>query len=152
MNKRFSRKLTALLGGAMLVTLTVAAAQSSSANPPAAPQVSAEQQNQLDQLNQLEEQLQKDRDAVHAAITQYGWDSDQTDAARERLFRDRAEYRKVRRSLRYAGVAVPPPAGVGQRAFRRGPGRNCPGCGPKYGRGQGRRHHGRMCGCRCGGY
>jgi hypothetical protein len=150
MNRRFPWKLTTLLGGAMLVALTVAAAQSSSANPPAAPQVTAEQQKQLDQLNQLQEQLPKDRDAVHAAITQYGWDSDQTDAAQEQLFRDRAEHRKLRRSLRSAGVAVPPPAGMGQRAFRPGHGRNCPGCGPGYFRGRGCRHHGRMCGCPCG--
>jgi hypothetical protein len=150
MKQRFPWKLTALLGGAMLVALTVAAAQSSSANPQAAPQATAEQQKQLDQLNQLQEQLQKDRDAVHAAITQYGWDSDQTDAAREQLFRDRAEHRKLRRSLRSAGVAVPPPAGMGQRAFRPGHGRNCPGCGPGYFRGRGCRHHGRMCGCPCG--
>lgn len=147
MKQRFSWKLTALLGGAMLVALTVAAAQSSSANPPAAPQVTAEQQKQLDQL---QEQLQKDRDAVHAAITQYGWDSNQTDAAREQLFRDRAEYRKVRRSLRFAGVAVAPPAGMGQRAFRRGPGRNYAGCGAGHMRQQGRRHQGRMCRCPCG--
>jgi predicted phage gp36 major capsid-like protein len=145
-----SWKLIAILGVTMLVALTVAAAQSSSANPQAAPQVTAEQQKQLDQLSQLQEQLQKDRDAVHAAITQYGWDSDQTDAAQDQLSRDRADYRKQRRSLRSAGVAVPPPAGMGQRAFRSGPGGNCPGCGAGYMRHRGRGNHGRMCNCPCG--
>jgi hypothetical protein len=53
---------------------------------------------------------------VHAAITQHGWDSDQTDAARNQLFSDRQEYRKIRRSLRAAGVAVPPSAGMAWRA------------------------------------
>jgi hypothetical protein len=150
MKQRFSWKLTAILGATMLVALAVAAAQSSSANPQAAPQVSAGQQKQLDQLNQLQQQLQKDRDAVHAAITQYGWDSEQTDAARDQLFRDRADYRKLRRSLRSTGVAVPPPSGMGQRAFRAGSGGNCPGCGAGYMRHRGGRHQGRMCNCPCG--
>jgi hypothetical protein len=136
----------------MLVALTVAAAQTPSGNPQAAQQVTAEQQKQLDQLKQLEEQLQKDRDAVHAAITQYGWESDQTDAAQEQLFRDRAEYRKLRRSLRSAGVAVSPPVGMGQRAFRGGPGGNYRGWGAGYMRHRGRGYRGRMCGCRCCGY
>jgi hypothetical protein len=151
MTKSISWKFTVILGVTMLVALTVAAAQSSSANAQAAPQVTAEQQEQLDQLNQLQAQLQKDRGAVRAAITQYGWDSDQTDAARAKLFRDRAEYRGLRRSLCVAGVAVPPPAGMGLRAFRSGPRGTCLGYGAGYtghrGRGYGRGYGRRMCNC-----
>lgn len=136
-------KLTVILGGAILVVAwAVAGAQSPLPDPQSASPVTAEQQNQLDQLNQLAQQLQKDRDALHAAITQYGWDSDQTDAAQDHLVRDRAEYRKLRRSLRSAGVAVPPPAGMGMRGG--GPG------GGRPGRGAGRMARGGMCNCPCG--
>jgi uncharacterized protein YlxW (UPF0749 family) len=150
MNRRCSWKLTAILGGTMLVVAWAAVgAQSPSPDPQSTPKVTAEQQKELDQLKQLEQRLQTDRDAVHAAITQYGWDSDQTDAAQDQLFRDRAEYRKLRRSLRTAGVAVPPPGSMGRRAFRSGPGRENWG-GPWYGRrGAGWGHRGR---CRCCGW
>jgi hypothetical protein len=100
------------------------------ADPQVAPKVTAEQQRQLDQLKQLEDQLQKDREALHTAITQYGWDSEQVDEAQENLLRDRVEYRKLRRSLRAAGVAVPPPSGIGT-----GP------RGGREGRWAGRRHY-----------
>ncbi len=102
--------------------------------------LTAEQQKQLEQLKQLDTQLQKDRAAVHDAISKYGWDSDQTDAAQEQLFRDRSEYRQLRRTLRQAGVPVTAPQGVG------------PGSG--FGPGSGRRgmRGGRgMCPCPCGG-
>ena len=97
-------------------------AQSDATQTPA--QATTAQQKQLDRLKQLEDQLQKDRAAVHEAIDKHGWDSDQTDAAQEQLFRDRAEYRQLRRALRAAGVAVPAPKGMGHgrmgRAGRRG--------------------------------
>ena len=101
-----------------------------SAAPQTAPKPTAEQQKQLDRLKQLDEQLRKDRDALHQAISQYGWESDQVDAAQESLFRDREEYRKVRRSLRTAGVPVPPTSGFG-------PGMGAPGAGGPPGRGFG---------------
>lgn len=84
--------------------------------------ITAEQQNQPGQLNQLDQQLQKNRTAVHDAIAKYGWDSDQVDEARGQLFKDRQEYRKLRRSLRQAGVAVPAAGGFGACP-------NCPGPG-----------------------
>lgn len=80
--------------------------------PQAKSMVSAEQQKNLDHLKQLSEQLQKDRSAVDVAVNQYGWDSDEADAAQQRLFQDRQEYRSLRRSLESAGVAIPTdPAG-----------------------------------------
>jgi hypothetical protein len=72
-------------------------------NPP----VTAEQQKQLDRLTQLEEQLQKDGDAVDSAVRQYGWDSNEADAAQQRLLGDRQEYRSLTGSLQQAGVSVP---------------------------------------------
>jgi len=75
--------------------------------PQAQSTVSAVQQKNLDHLRQLSEQLQKDRSAVDVAVNQYGWDSDQADAAQQRLFQDRQEYRSLRRSLQSAGVATP---------------------------------------------
>jgi len=69
--------------------------------------VTAEQQKQLDRLNQLSEQLQKDRDAVDAAVSAHGWDSNEGDAAQQRLFQDRQQYRTLKHSLAKAGVAVP---------------------------------------------
>jgi hypothetical protein len=69
--------------------------------------ISAEQQKNLEHLKQLSEQLLNDRDAVHSAVTQYGWDSDQVDAAQQRLLQDRQEYRSLRRSLQSAGVEIP---------------------------------------------
>lgn len=73
----------------------------------AKPQANAQQQAQLDRLKELEAQLQKDRDAVHQAIGQYGFDSNQVDAARAQLLKDRTEYRQLRRSLAAAGLAAP---------------------------------------------
>ncbi len=117
MKRIHSFGLAATLGTVLLVTGWAGAqTPSPSADPQPAQKPSAEQQKQLDHLKQLEEQLRKDRETVHAAITQHGWDSDQTDAARDRLFRDRQEYRQTRRSLRAAGVAVPPSAGTAWRA------------------------------------
>ena len=86
----------------------------------AGPQVTAEQQQQLGRLKELEEQLPKDRQAFHQAAAQSGSDSDQADVAQEQLFRDREEYRKLRRTLRAARVAVPPPydAGTGTKGGR----------------------------------
>ena len=146
----------AALGTALLITgWALSSARGQSRDPQSAPKLSAEQQKQLDQLQQLERQLQKDREAVHAAITDFGWDSDQVDEAQEQLFRDREEYRKLRRSLRSAGVPVPPPAGFGR-------GGNAPGYGFNYGpspgqrydrgyRGHGR-HHGYRHHCPCCGW
>jgi hypothetical protein len=106
-------------------------------------QVTPEQQKQLDQLKQLDAQLQADRTALHDAIAKYGWDSDQVDAAQDRLTKDRTEYRNLRRSLQRSGVAVPAPTGFGPGGGMGGPGRgmragrggccghghhNCPGC------------------------
>ncbi len=121
--------------------ITKVNAQSSSPQTSAA--VTAEQQKQLDQLKELESQLQKDRAAVHDAITKYGWDSDQTDAAQEQLVRDRTEYRQLRRSLRQAGVAVPAPQGFGAGGPGSGSGRGMMGGGRGRGRG--------MCQCPCAG-
>lgn len=140
-------KLTVILGGAILVVAwAVAGAQSPLPDPQSASQVTAGQQKQLDELTKLDQQLQKDRDAVHAAIAQYGWDSDQTDAAQDQLVRDRDEYRKLRRSLRAAGVAGPAATGMGMRggAGGYGPGRGAGGMRP----GRGARGGG-MCGCPC---
>ena len=121
-------------------------AQSSAANPPSNTKITAEQQKQLDQLAQLEERLQKSRDALHAAINEYGWNSDQADDARETLVKNRSEYRKLRRSLVASGVSVPPPAGFGVG----GPGnRSGRGMGRGQGRYQGCPRCGR-CGCNCG--
>ena len=116
MNRIKLLKLAATLGAVLFVAGWAAGqTPSQSADPQPAQKPSAEQQKQLDHLKQLEDQLRKDREAVHAAITQHGWDSDQTDAARDQLFRDRQEYRKTRRSLRAAGLDVPPPAGLAWR-------------------------------------
>ncbi len=148
MKRTNSLKLAGTLGLAVLIAVwATPAAVGQSADPQPAPQVTAEQQKQLDQLKQLEERLRKDRDAMHAAITEYGWDSDQTDQAREQLFQDRQEYRKLRRSLRPQGVAVPPPTGLRQRGFRARPGaRNWRGRGYGWYGGPGGR--GRRC-CPC---
>ena len=148
MNRRLSWKLKAILSGTMLVVAwAVAGAQSARPDAQPSQNVTAEQQKQLDQLKQLERRLQTDRDALHAAITQYGWDSDQTDAAQDQLIRDRTEYRKLRRSLRSAGVAVPPPASMGLRGGGPGTGRPGSGTGRMH---HGRRHHSGMCNCPCG--
>ena len=112
------------------------------ATPQTDAKLTAEQKVQLERLSQLEQQLQKSREALHAAINQYGWDSDQADDAREKLVSDRAEYRKLRRSLVASGVPVPSPSGFGAGG---------PTNPPPAGRGTGRpygRHH-RNCDCPC---
>ncbi len=128
---RLTPKFAVLLG-AVLLGIAVVWASAHSPAPQAPPKVTSEQQKQLDRVKQLDEQLQKDRDALHQAINQYGWDSDQVDAAQENLFRNREEYRKLRRSLRAAGVTVPPASGFG-------PGMGGPGGGGRPGRGPGGR-------------
>jgi len=100
--------LSLILGG-----LITAWAWGKPAPQAAGPQVTAEQQQQLGRLKELEVQLPKDRQALHQAAAQSGWDSDQADIAQEQLFRDREQYRKLRRTLAAAGVAVPPPYGAG---------------------------------------
>ena len=72
--------------------------------------LTADQQKQLDRLQQLNEQMQRDRDAARSAVSQYGGDSDEADSAQQRLLQDRQEYRSLRRSLQQAGVSVPPDA------------------------------------------
>jgi hypothetical protein len=69
--------------------------------------VSTAQQKQLDRLQQLTDRLTKDRDAVSSAVAQYGWDSNEADAAQQRLLQDRQEYRSLRRSLQNDGVSLP---------------------------------------------
>lgn len=122
-------------------------------NPPASssdqPAVTAEQQKQLDALRQLEGQLDKDRAAVHEAIGKYGFDSDQVDAARQQLIRDRAQYRELRRSLVAAGVAAPQ-AGAGRWGGQAGAGRQGSGMGRGGMRGRGMMRGG-QCGCPCRG-
>jgi hypothetical protein len=139
-----------LLLWVMVLLLGVASSAIAQGAPADAPKakVTAEQQAQLERLAQLDEQLQKSRAALHAAINQYGWDSDEAEAAREKVDADRAEYRKLRRSLRAAGVAVPPPTGFGARAPQDGP---RPRAGRGYGRHSGCRHHG-PCNCPCAGW
>ena len=125
MRRNHSITHSAAIGMALLLAAWVMPkAAGQSPDPQTAPQVTAEQQNQLDQLKGLEDQMQKERDAVHAAISEFGWDSDQTDAAREKLFQTRTQYRSLRRSLRSQGLTVGPPAGMGQRGFRAGPGQS----------------------------
>ena len=124
-----SLAFTVLVGGAAMLL-----AQSAKPDPPSSPKVTADQQTQLNRLAQLDEQLRKDRMALHATINEYGWESEQADDAREKLVSDRAEYRKLRRSLMASGVPVPPPSG-----FAAGGPDNRPG--PGAGRGS-RGHHG----------
>jgi hypothetical protein len=145
--KKSSRLITAISLAGLLIVLggafSLAAGQAVDNQP--IPKVAPEQQKQLEQLRQLGDQLQKDRAALHQAIDQYGWDSEQTDAAQEQLQRDRMEYRGLRRSLRAAGVPVPAPAGMSA-----GPGPG--GSGPMAGRmkpcGRSGRHCAN-CACRC---
>ena len=137
------------LGVALLIGQAASMlAQSVDPAPQAGAKITAEQKAQVNRLAQLEDQLQKGRVALHAAINEYGWDSDQADDAREKLVSDRAEYRNLRRSLRAAGVAVPPPSGLGAGAPGGGPGR---GAGRWSGGHHGYHHHGH-CGCDCPGW
>jgi hypothetical protein len=147
MNRIHSLGLAATLGTVLLVAgSAVAQTAAQPADPQAAPKLSAELQKQLEHLTQLEEQLRKDREAVHSAITQNGWDSDQTDAARNQLFRDRQEYRQTRRSLRAAGVDVPRAAGLGRGTGRAA--RRWTHAGGHW-RGVRPRHAWQMCHCPC---
>jgi len=93
-------------------------------------QVRAWQQQQLGRLKGLETQLFTDREALHQAAAQSGCDSDQVDLAQEQLFKDREEYRKLRRTLRAEGVAVPPPYGAGAGATGGRPSSSSPSAGP----------------------
>jgi hypothetical protein len=95
----------------------------------AGPQARAGQHQQLGRLKELEEQLPKDRQALHQAAAQSGWDSDQADVAQEQLFRDREEYRQLRRALGTAGVAVTPPYGAGAGTKGGHPSPNPPSAG-----------------------
>ena len=132
-----------VLGVALaLVSVISFQAEDARPNPQAGANITAEQKNQLTRLTQLEEQLQKSRAVLHAAINEYGWESDEADEAREKLFSDRSEYRKLRRSLQATGVAVPPPSGLGAG----GPA-DRPGQGARRWSGQ---HHGGPCRCDCG--
>jgi len=139
--RRMSSWIEIMLLGVVLLWAGVMGAHARSAQPDAqtGTKITAEQQQQLDRLAQLDEQLQKSRSALHAAINDYGWDSEQADEAREKLVNDRAEYRKLRRSLVASGVSVPPPTGLGAGGPGRGP-------GPGMGRGQGRHHGCHHCG------
>ena len=111
--------VTTLFIGMALIMPSMVSAQAQSTTTA---QVTPDQQVQLDRLKALEQDLQKDRQGLHDAITQYGWDSAQVDAAQEQLNKDRLEYRKLRRSLRQAGVAVPAPQGWGAGGGMGGPG------------------------------
>jgi hypothetical protein len=139
-------------------TWLAAAATAQTAGPQTTePKLTAEQQKQLENLKQLEGELEKARAAMHAAITEYGWDSEEADEAQENLFRVRQEYRKQRRALRQAGVAVPPPGVQGRTGFgpgsegwqggrgTRGGGWYGPGPRGGYGRHHGWKHHGCPC-------
>jgi len=149
MTRRYSWTKIIILGVALSFGSALSLlAQSAPPDPQAGAKLTAEQQSQLKRLAQLEEQLQKSRLALHAAINEYGWESDQADDAREKLVNDRAEYRKLRRSLVASGVTVPPPSGLGAG----GPdGRPSARGGRGYGGRYGHHHHGH-CGCDCGGW
>jgi hypothetical protein len=118
--------LSLILGG-----LITAWAWGKPAPQAAGPEATAEQQQLLGRLKELEEQLPRDRQALRQAAAQSGWDSDQSDVAQEQLFRDREEYRKLRRTLGAAGVAVPQPYGAGAGAGTKGgrPSANPPSAG-----------------------
>ncbi len=113
MNREKSLALVAALVGAIMLASS-AVSQPGLTEQQAVPKPGVEQQRQLERHKQLDEQVQKDRDALDAAVDRYGWDSDEADAAQEQLLRDRREYRKVRGSLQAAGVPVPSPADPGQ--------------------------------------
>lgn len=122
----YAAALIGILLGSFVLAQIVVAQQTGA---PSAAQITPDQQKQLESLEQLETKLQEDRATLQNAITQYGWDSDQVDAAQERLSQDRIQYKKLRRSLVQAGVSVPPAAGFGQGARTgQGPGMRS-GCG-----------------------
>jgi hypothetical protein len=115
---------TAIIFGVLVFTgWALPQAGGQAAGPTDQTAVTAAQRSQPDQLRQLEEQLQKDRAAVHEAIGKYGFNSDQVDAAREQLIRDRIQYRQMHRSMVAAGVAVPPASGMRAGRFMACPGR-----------------------------
>jgi hypothetical protein len=147
MNRHFSGTGIMVLGIVLVIGGAIGLyAQDARPSPQDSAKLTAEQKGQVERLAQLEDQLQKSREALHAAINEYGWESDQADDAREKLVNDRAEYRKLRRSLVASGMAVPPPSGLGAG----GPdGRPSDRGGRGYGGRYGRHHHGH-CGCDCG--
>ncbi len=110
--RKFSFPLSTLVCGAMLVMASIgsSAARAQTKDPDVAATVTIEQQQKLDHLKSLSETLQKDQEAVDSAVSQHGWDSNEADAAQQRLFQDRQAYRSLRRSLQAAGVIVPPEA------------------------------------------
>jgi uncharacterized protein YlxW (UPF0749 family) len=107
MRHRILMNIAIVFGLLVLAGWAAPQARSQTAGSQPETKVTADQQNQLDQLKQLKDQLQNDRATVHNAIIKYGFDSDQVDAAREQLFRGRTQVRQLRRSLVAAGVAVP---------------------------------------------
>lgn len=152
MKRKLAWKLAITLGAALVLAGGLMPLAGQAEDPQAAPQVTDEQQKQLERLKQLEEQREKQRDALEAAIADFGWDSDEADEAREGLFRSCAESRKLRRELRQSGVATPPPAGFGRRGYYgRGDdvGPDRPWAGRGWGRGHPRRGHGGRGGWGC---
>ncbi|MFB3922724.1 MAG: hypothetical protein ACE145_13450 [Terriglobia bacterium] len=135
-----------LVGLLVLIAGPSTSASGQTNNTQATPKANIGQQKQLDELMRLDVQLQKDRDELHQAITQSGWDSEQTDAAQQKLEKHRAEYRQLRRSLRSAGVAVPPPSGFAAGPAGGGP-RTMAGRGMHHG--AGRQHGCAGCDCPC---
>jgi hypothetical protein len=133
---KFSAKILTLACAAMLAVsgLTLERARAQTRAPQDRSSVAADQQKQVDRLQQLSEQLQKDRDDVHSAVAQHGWDSDEADAAQQRLFKDRQEYRTLRRSLQAAGVSIPADAGGQGMGNQNNPNGHC--------RAHGHRHNG----------
>jgi Spy/CpxP family protein refolding chaperone len=126
MRRKILMNAAIILGLVVFAGWAVPQTGNQAAVPSAQASVTADQQKQLDQLRQLEDQLSKDRTAVHEAVGKFGFDSDQVDAAREQLVRDRTEYRQMRRSLVAAGVAVPRATGMGLGRSMAGQGRMGP--------------------------
>lgn len=106
---RSNARILTLIGVALLFAsgLTMNRVQAQTKPSETNSAVTADQQKQLNHLRQLSDQLQKDRDAVDAVAGEYGWDSNEADAAQQRLFQDRQEYRSLRHSLQAAGVSIP---------------------------------------------
>jgi Tfp pilus assembly protein PilV len=130
---RPNARIFTLLGVAVLALagLTLKGVQAQTKTPDTSASVTADQQKQLDHLRQLGDQLQKDRDAVDAAAGAHGWDSNEADATQQQLFKDRQEYRSLRRSLQAAGVSLPSDtmrSGTGNQSTQNG---NC--CGHRHG-------------------
>lgn len=128
-----------LLAAFVIASVSLDRASAQTNAPQAKSTVSAEQQKNLDHLKQLSEQIQKDRDTVDAAVNQHGWDSDEADAAQQRLIQDHQEYRSLKRSLQAAGVDIPTDAGGPCACCQN----NCCGHSGSHGHG----HHG-CCGGR----